>query len=168
MDKHLQRSATCIEQVLLGAKLEELRPLQAGKWSAAEILEHLTRAFTSTVKLLENRLASDVATTRRPTWRERWRILVVIEAGCFPTGVEAPKFTLPKGVASELVLPGFHAALKTMDQTLDRCEQRFGRGKIAAHFLFGPLSARQWRKFHWVHTRHHAAQLKALRQAQPG
>ena len=94
------------------------------------------------------------------------RTLMVIEAGYFPKGVKAPEFALPKSFATSTVLPGFHEALERLDEVLVRCEHRFGRAKVAAHFRFGPLSVRQWRKFHWVHTRHHAAQiarLKALR-----
>jgi hypothetical protein len=88
---------------------------------------------------------------------------MVIEAGYFPKGVKAPEFTRPRGSAPESVLPAFREALRAMDEILERCEQRFGHGKVAAHFLFGPLSVRQWRKFHWVHTRHHAAQIARLR-----
>ena len=53
--------------------------------------------------------------------------------------------------------------LAAMDQMLSRCEQRFGAGtRITSHFIFGPLTAEQWRKFHLVYTRHHLKQVRKL------
>jgi len=28
------------------------------------------------------------------------------------------------------------------------------------HLFLGPLTANEWRKFHWVHGRHHARQIR--------
>jgi hypothetical protein len=28
------------------------------------------------------------------------------------------------------------------------------------HLILGPLTAGQWRKFHWVHGQHHARQIR--------
>jgi hypothetical protein len=51
-----------------------------------------------------------------------------------------------------------------MDRVLAECARRFGAGKLANHFILGPLSAHQWRKFHWVHTRHHMKQITRLEE----
>jgi hypothetical protein len=51
--------------------------------------------------------------------------------------------------------------LQKMDSGLDDCECRFGaRTKIMDHLILGPLTAREWRRFHWVHGRHHARQIR--------
>ncbi len=48
-----------------------------------------------------------------------------------------------------------------MGSGLDACERRFGaRTKIMDHLFLGPLTASEWRKFHWVHGRHHARQIR--------
>jgi len=49
---------------------------------------------------------------------------------------------------------------------LAECERRFGkRSKLANHFILGPLTAQEWRRFHWVHTRHHMKQIARLKGA---
>jgi hypothetical protein len=49
-----------------------------------------------------------------------------------------------------------------MDLALDGAAARFGaRVKLMNHPIIGPLSVRQWRRFHWVHTRHHVRQIIA-------
>jgi hypothetical protein len=54
--------------------------------------------------------------------------------------------------------------LAAMDDFITRCETRFGRStRILDHPVLGPLTARQWRRFHWVHARHHMKQIWRLR-----
>jgi len=51
--------------------------------------------------------------------------------------------------------------LQRMSLGLGDCERRFGvRTKIMDHPFLGPLTADEWRKFHWVHARHHARQIR--------
>ncbi len=163
MDAYLQRAADAIELATRGMTPEQLRHHANGKWSSAEILEHLSRAFSSTTKLLQRHLDSGQPTIKRPTWAESSRTLMVIEAGHLPSGRRAPSFTIPTGMPAEEVLPRFRHELAAMDETIRQCEAKFGRKKIASHAIFGPLTARQWRRFHWVHTRHHARQIEQLR-----
>lgn len=52
-----------------------------------------------------------------------------------------------------------------MESGLSDCERRFGAvTKITDHPLLGPLTASQWRKFHWVHGPHHAKQIRERRK----
>jgi hypothetical protein len=47
-----------------------------------------------------------------------------------------------------------------MDKIIAQCEELFGpRQKVLDHPVMGPLTASQWRKFHWIHGRHHIAQI---------
>ena len=47
-----------------------------------------------------------------------------------------------------------------MDGVLDAMGAAAGtRTKVLKHPVIGPLSVDQWRKFHWIHTRHHARQI---------
>jgi Protein of unknown function (DUF1569) len=51
--------------------------------------------------------------------------------------------------------------LKRMSAQMDACELKFGsRTKLLDHPFIGPLNADQWRKFHWVHGRHHICQMQ--------
>jgi hypothetical protein len=52
-----------------------------------------------------------------------------------------------------------------MDDQIAKCEARFGkRTRVLDHPILGPLTGRQWRKFHWVHGQHHLKQIHKLRQ----
>jgi hypothetical protein len=40
------------------------------------------------------------------------------------------------------------------------CEARLGSWrKLLDHPVLGPLTAREWREFHWIHGRHHVKQI---------
>jgi hypothetical protein len=53
-----------------------------------------------------------------------------------------------------------------MENVITACDAEYGRGKsIAEHPILGPLTADEWRKFHWVHGRHHARQIIRLKKA---
>ncbi len=166
MDEYLERALRLAETAAGKMSPAQLarRPAE-GKWSAAEILEHLSRAFSSTTRLLEKHLVAGHGADRRATRAEYWRTLLVIELGHMPTGRSAPEFTLPQGIAPAEALPRFRQTLAAMDDAITRCERQFGVVRIASHHIFGPLTARQWRRFHWAHTRHHGRQIEAIRKS---
>jgi hypothetical protein len=67
-------------------------------------------------------------------------------------------------MAAEEVLRAIREKLATMDAIITQCEARFGRAtRILDHPVLGPLTARQWRKFHLAHARHHMKQIRKLR-----
>jgi hypothetical protein len=88
-------------------------------------------------------------------------VWLVVELGHMPRGLQAPARVKPTGQPSVTAVADALAQLDHMDETLSRCEMRFGRRALLAdHPILGPLSLRQWRRFHWVHTRHHMRQLR--------
>ncbi len=164
MDFYLQQVLDVIESTAQGMDPGQMQRHRPGKWSSAEILEHLSRTFSGTVKAMQRVLDAGKPLARRPRLRERIAVGVVVELGYFPSGRPAPEFTLPRGVPAEHVLSEINEHVRAMDQTIAACERQFGSSvKIADHPVLGPLSTRQWRKFHWVHTCHHMKQIAALR-----
>ena len=145
---------------------EQLSCHPEGKWSAAEILEHLSITFSSTVRVMEKCLESGETRATAPTLYHRAAAFLVTEIGYFPSGRQAPEFARPKGIAAEQAVQQIRENLAAMDTSLGRCEERFGlKVKIANHPVLGPLNLRQWRRFHLIHTRHHMKQIEALRRA---
>jgi len=64
-------------------------------------------------------------------------------------------------MAPEEVRQALAPELYKMSAGLDDCERKFGvRTKILDHPILGPLTADEWSKFHWVHGRHHARQIR--------
>jgi hypothetical protein len=81
-----------------------------------------------------------------------------------PSGRKAPAFAVPKGLPPDEVLRNIPIHIADMDRVLAECERRFGvRCRLADHAILGPLTAHQWRKFHWVHTCHHIKQIARLK-----
>jgi hypothetical protein len=87
--------------------------------------------------------------------------LLVVNLGYVPAGRKAPERATPRGMPPEEVQQAIASELQRMRLGLDDCERRFGAGtKIMDHPFLGPLTAGEWRKFHWVHGRHHARQIR--------
>ena len=164
VDFYLQRLSHAIASATRGMTPEQLMRHAEGKWCTAEILEHLYLTYTGTVKGLERCLASGkpLATSAR-----LWHCLstfAVTSLGYFPTGRKAPERATPRGLPGEKVLAEILPQIAAMDEILRRCEERYGAHiKLLDHPVLGPLNARQWRKFHWVHGRHHVKQIRRAR-----
>ena len=161
MDSYLERLRQELEEVTRGVSAEEMARTPAGKWSAAHILEHLFLTYKTTNRVLDKCLQKGAPLATRPTLRQRMSALVVINLGYMPGGRQSPERVAPRGMRLEEVQQSLLPELEAMDAKLNDCERRFGAGtKILDHLFLGPLTAGEWRKFHWVHGRHHARQIR--------
>lgn len=164
MNKYVERALQLMENATRDMSDNDLRYHPAGKWSSADILEHLTLSFVGTCRNLERAIAAGTAPAQRPTFKQRVANFILFELGYFPKGREAPEFVRPTGIMPD---PGgqFRANITAMDSTIARAQQTFGAQPIiAVHPILGPLTADQWRKFHYIHTRHHMKHIAALKQ----
>jgi hypothetical protein len=133
-------------------------------WSVAQILDHLLRTYASTAYILNRCVEQNKPKGRRPKLRERVAAWLVVDLGHFPTSVQAPAVAIPSPSPAPTVRDDALAALARLDGTAAAAEARFGRRtKLANHPILGPLDAQQWRRFHFVHTRHHMKQIARLR-----
>ena len=106
--------------------MEQLSWHPPGKWSVAEILEHLYLTYTGTSKGFSRVLESGNAIGNTPTLRQRLGALVVVQLGYFPRGVKSPRVAVPRGVGSEKSLADIGAKIAEMEEIMSRCEARFG------------------------------------------
>ena len=150
------------ERATREASAEALLHAPNGKWSPAQVLEHLMLSYTATTKGLLRATQSGLIEPGTRTLKHRAKCAYVLGLGRFPAGVEAPKHTEPGKGLGEEPLRRFNDALVAMDSTLVDVERRFGKGVlILMHPVLGPLTAQQWRRFHQVHGRHHLKQIAA-------
>jgi hypothetical protein len=165
MDVWLDRVSSETEAAIAGMGVAQLENAPAGKWSSANILEHLAKAFGGTAKVMEEQLAAGAGpASRAATWKERLSVFVLTRLDYFPNGRKAPAFVIPEGVDAESALRSFRENLARMDRAIAAAEQRWGAGiDIAVHPILGPMTAFEWRKFHYLHSHHHAKQLRALK-----
>jgi hypothetical protein len=164
MDSYLERLHEAITSAIHGMSVEDLQRHPPGKWSTAEVLEHLYLSYTGTVKGFARCLEQGRPLAGSPTLKHRLAATLVTGIGHFPAGRKSPRQASPRGTPAERVLAEIGPEIERMDRLITQCAERHGRGTlILDHPILGPLSAKQWRKFHWVHGKHHVKQIWRLR-----
>jgi hypothetical protein len=166
MDRRLQRLQEAIESATQGMSDQNLtrRPAE-GKWSPAEVLEHLSLTYAGTVRSLERSLKAGRPLGGSPTLKQRINNILMLNFGYFPRGRESPEGAKPKGMPGEKILAEFNSRIADMDEAIQKCETTFGkRTLVVDHPVLGPFTMQQWRKFHWVHGKHHLKQIKQMRK----
>ncbi len=139
---------------------EDWQHAPPGKWSCAQIFEHLLLSYTATTKGALRAMEVGKPLGGKPTVRDRISAFYVAGLGFLPAGRTAPNHTTPKNGTGVESLRHFNDALVAMDVTLADAEKRFGSGvKLLNHPILGPLTAREWRRFHRTHARHHLKQV---------
>ncbi len=161
MNSYLERLRRELEDAVGGAGASDLAKAPAGEWTGGQILEHLFLTYMHTNRGLAKCLEQGAPLATRATLKDRFATLLVVNLGYLPGGREAPERAVPRGMSPEEVQHAIAPELQKMGSGLDDCERRFGvRTKILDHPILGPLTADEWRKFHWVHGRHHARQIR--------
>jgi|ERR1700678_3040940 len=161
MDSFLEDLKQSLDSAVEGLSLEQMSWHPAEKWSVSEILEHLYLTYTGTIKGFERVLDADRPLVSSASMKLRFRKVVVLRFNYLPEGRKAPKTTVPRGLPPEKVKAEVGVKIAEMDEIIARCEARFG-GKLLDHPILGPLTATQWRKFHWMHGRLHVRQIERL------
>lgn len=165
MDSRLAKLQQGIAAAIDGLSSQDLLLHPAGKWCAAEVLEHLYLTYTGTVKGFERVLTGGKPLVHGPTLRQRLRTFLVVGLSHMPEGRKSPSVAQPRGVPAEQVQSQIGPTIAAMDKIITRCEERFGRRKkVLDHPILGPLTVGEWRKFHLVHGLHHVKQLHRLRK----
>lgn len=136
-----------------------------GKWSSAQILDHLRKTYHGTNRGYEKALAAGKPLATHATTPQQLTQFTVLNIGFFPSGRKSPKLVEPEPRCNGLeTLAAIRTELARLIDLQDKAEQAFGTIKIMDHPVLGPLTAAQWPRFHYVHARHHMKQIEALRQ----
>jgi hypothetical protein len=164
MDSYLERLQQAIATAISDISSEQLTRKPAGKWSVAEVLEHLYLTYTGTQRAFERCLKAGKPLAGTPTFKQRVSATAVTEFGYFPKGRKSPDPVTPKGMSAEEVVAVIGPQIAAMDRAIAQCEERYGsRIKVLDHPVLGPLTTRQWRRFHLIHGRHHVKQISKMK-----
>ena len=169
MDADLEAVVAGFEPVLARRTAAECQRHPKGdarRWNAGQIVAHLALTYETTSGLLRKRLEVGRPSERLETLTQRFLQWLVIGRGWLPRGVRAPDFARPEKrdwaeKSGAELMDALRAGLAEMDGLLAECKAKFGEKPVGTHFIFGPLTASQWRRFHRVHGLHHLRQLKA-------
>lgn len=133
----------------------------AGKWTPAQIVEHLALALNlSGDTFLARR--NHAPMSRRPrTPAEKIASLLILGIRWFPPGRKAPSKTTPmeqvtRRAAEEHFLTGI---ARWVEVERDVLPTR-GHDLFVKHPRLGDLTIGEWLRFHWIHSRHHARQIR--------
>jgi hypothetical protein len=161
MDSYLAQLERELEDAIAGASPRDLDRGPAGKWSPAQILEHLYRTYKGTNFGISKCLEKGRPLVTPATLKHRVGTFLICNLGYVPGGFKAPERTRPQGMPAEEVVQAIFPQIRLVASGLAELETRFGAEvKVLDHPVIGPLTTRQWRKFHLAHGRHHARQIR--------
>jgi hypothetical protein len=164
MHPHLESCLTTVLDATRDGGPECSTRRDPNKWSVAEIVEHLQRAYLGTAKGFEKCLEKGEPIATPVPLKKRLQAFVVINLGYFPVGRAAPKYIIPTGELNlQTVLDAVRRDLARLDTAAVRVRDQFGSVRVVDHPILGAFSVDQWLKFHLVHTRHHEKQIRARR-----
>ncbi len=160
MDSYLERLQQELEATIGPLSSEIMKQAPAGKWSAAQIAEHLFLTYKGTAAGLAKCLEKGPL-AKPSTLKDRIATTLVVRLGYMPGGRKSPERAMPRGASPDDVRRDLFVELQKVSAALDDCERRYGpRTKLMDHPFIGPLTADEWRKFHFVHGRHHLRQIR--------
>ena len=161
MAPELEQIRREVELISQGWTEDEWHRALPGKWTVAQILEHLLLTYTGTTKGLRRVINAGKVPQRTTTLPTRARKFLVTRFGYMPRGRSAFAQIMPNNGLSTDGMRHFYDALVAMDATLYDAERRFGkRAMLLDHPFLGPLRAQEWRLFHRTHSRHHLRQIE--------
>lgn len=161
MTSALDRLQRELQDAISGFDDDALSRGAANKWTPSQILEHLFLSYKGTNFGIKKCLEKGAPLATAPTLKHRVSKMLVVDFGYMPKGREAPKRAMPQGMAASEVRTGIFAEIEKMESGLADCERQFGsRIRLMDHPFLGALTANEWCKFHLVHGRHHAKQIR--------
>ncbi|HWI16727.1 MAG TPA: DinB family protein [Vicinamibacterales bacterium] len=164
MHPHLETCLATLRTATKGAGDECNVRRDPAKWSVAEVVEHLSRAYSGTAKGFERCVEKGTPLASATTLKQRVSQFAVINLGWFPEGRQAPKHILPTGeVSIGAVIEAAAKNLQWLDDAAIKTRSALGTGKMLDHPILGALTVDQWLAFHVSHTHHHAKQIRARR-----
>lgn len=138
------------------------QPLATGKWTPAQVAEHLRLTYDALLR--ETETGAPQLRRRVPWWMQpllRWKFLgIVLDDGHMPPGARAPREIAPGPGPFDRAhtLAEVERLAAAWEVAFDAREAR-GGGTLT-HHVFGRLRAGDAARFVVVHTAHHARQLQ--------
>ena len=134
----------------------------AGKWTPAQIVEHLALSMEMSAAAVGARRAKEPMARRGTTLREKVGKVLTLGLGWFPPGRKAPPPTTPApridGHAAEAHFRAALVAWEVLERDLLPARRH---DLFVKHPRLGDLTLEEWGRFHRVHARHHARQIRA-------
>ena len=133
----------------------------SGKWSPAQIVEHLALGLEWSAEKFKSRRGHAPMSRRARTPAENVARLFIMGLRWFPPGRKAPERSVPApGIARQAAEAHFLAGLAAWERLEQELLPGRSRDLFVKHPRLGDLTLEEWMKFHLVHGRHHARQIR--------
>lgn len=172
LDAATARHAAAVQSFLTAARAIPAdawdRPLGSGKWTPAQVAEHIRLTYI----VLQNELAGGSGLRVRTPWlvRQVLRLTVlpkILSSGALPRGARASSEIRPRDaiLPRDQLLEALEVAANVAQESVARRwdDPRAG----ITHHVFGHVGIRRGLRFITVHTEHHTRQLEAVRDGAP-
>ena len=146
---------------LQGRSDEEWEHGPPGKWTPAQIVEHLALGLNLSAATFLSRRNHAPMSRRRRTPAEHVARLFIFGLRWFPPGRKAPERTTPAAeIDGATAEAHFLAGVEAWDQ-VDRALLPERRTDLfVKHPRMGDLTVEEWMRFHVIHAHHHARQIR--------
>ncbi len=132
-----------------------------GKWTPAQIVEHLALGLEWTATGFEQRRARDPMVRRPLTMRQRVTKFLIMQLGWFPVPVKAPKDAVPAPQVDRAAAEAhFRRGVERNLELARLLLPARGRDLFVKHPRMGDLTLSEWMDFHVRHARHHVRQIR--------
>ena len=132
-----------------------------GKWTPAQIVQHLALGLNLSAATFLSRQSHAPMSRRRRTPAEHVARLFIFGLRWFPPGRKAPERTTPAAeIDGATAAAHFLAGVEAWDQ-VDRALLPERRNDLfVKHPRMGDLTVEEWMRFHVIHALHHARQIR--------
>jgi hypothetical protein len=132
-----------------------------GKWTPAQIVEHLALGLESSAAAFAGRRAKAPMARRPTTLSAKLGKFFVFGLGRFPPGRRAPEGATPAPrVARAAAEARFRRGLDLWEQVERELLPARPYDLFVKHPRLGDLTIEEWMRFHVIHARHHARQIR--------
>ncbi len=130
------------------------------KWCIAQILQHLAIGVDLVAVAFEQRADKPAMQRRSKPYQTVLRHLV-LGVGRIPGGLKAPELTKPEPKPEpDLVTAEFRMGVQNLKGLADNWPRDRQVSLYVRHPLLGDLNFPEWVRFHYLHCRHHAGQIR--------
>ncbi|PYO82584.1 MAG: hypothetical protein DMD37_03670 [Gemmatimonadetes bacterium] len=133
----------------------------AGKWTSAQIVEHLALGIEWSARKFVERRAKPPMSRRRRTPIEWLARQFILGLEWYPQGMTAPEGTRPAARVERAAAEArFRAGLELWERVVADLLPARRHDLFVKHPRLGDLTIEEWLAFHVSHARHHARQIR--------
>ena len=161
VSRQLSRLEPMVLKPLRGLTGDDWHRAPSGKWTIAQIVHHLAIGVDGTAEVWTRRAEAEGMKRRASPHQTVLRHLA-LGIGAFPPGLESPKGALPdERPDPEMVQAQFRMGVERYHELAESWPAARQEAVFVNHPILGDLNFAEWVRFHYVHCRHHARQIKS-------